>query len=68
MTNACSGIQIRQIAYITDMSLLPDRELVKLQGLEHVTLNTVGYKPHHSHFSLYQAIDVARKSAQNIRG
>lgn len=55
------GFRFGKIAYITDMSLLPDRELVKLQGLEHVTLNTVGYKPHHSHFSLYQAIDVARK-------
>ena len=55
------GFRFGDIAYITDMSLLPDRELKKLQGLEHVTLNTVGYKPHHSHFSLYQAIDVARK-------
>ena len=55
------GFRFGNIAYITDMSLLPDRELVKLRGLEHVTLNTVGYKPHHSHFSLYQAIDVARK-------
>lgn len=55
------GFRFGAIAYITDMSLLPDRELPKLQGLEHVTLNTVGYKPHHSHFSLYQAIDVARK-------
>lgn len=55
------GFRFGNIAYITDMSLLPDRELVKLKGLEHVTLNTVGYKPHHSHFSLYQAIDVARK-------
>lgn len=55
------GFRFGNIAYITDMSLLPDRELAKLKGLEHVTLNTVGYKPHHSHFSLYQAIDVAHK-------
>lgn len=55
------GFRFGNIAYITDMSLLPERELKKLHGLEHVTLNTVGYKPHHSHFSLDQAIDTARK-------
>ena len=55
------GFRFGNIAYITDMSLLPEGELEKLHGLEHVTLNTVGYKPHHSHFSLYQAIDVAHQ-------
>lgn len=55
------GFRFGNIAYITDMSMLPDSELQKLQGLEHVTLNTVGYKPHHSHFSLYQAIELAHR-------
>ena len=41
------------------MSRLPEAELAKLQGLEHLTLNTVGYKPHHSHFSLQEALDLA---------
>lgn len=54
------GFRFGEIAYITDMSLLPESEFCKLKGLKHVTLNTVGYKPHHSHFSLYQAIDLAR--------
>ncbi|MBR5384371.1 MAG: hypothetical protein IK143_00655, partial [Bacteroidales bacterium] len=34
-------------------------EFSKLQGLEHVTLNTVGYKKHHSHFSLDEAVALA---------
>ena len=55
------GFRFGNIAYITDMSRLPDSEYEKLQGLDHVTLNTVGYKPHHSHFSLYEALDVADK-------
>ncbi len=55
------GFRFGNIAYITDMSLLPESEFRKLKGLEHVTLNTVGYKPHHSHFSLPQAIEAARK-------
>lgn len=53
------GFRFGGIAYITDMSRLPEEELAKLQGLEHVTLNTVGYKPHHSHFSLDEALALA---------
>ena len=55
------GFRFGNIAYITDMSSLPQSELPKLQGLEHMTLNTVGYYPHHSHFSLYEALDLADK-------
>ena len=55
------GFRFGKIAYITDMSMIPDEEFGKLHSLEHVTLNTVGYKPHHSHFSLEQAIDIARR-------
>ncbi len=53
------GFRFGNIAYLTDMSRLPEEELAKLQGLEHLTLNTVGYHPHHSHFSLYEALDLA---------
>ena len=53
------GFRFGNIAYITDMSAIPESEFPKLQGLEHLTLNTVGYYPHHSHFSLYQALDMA---------
>ena len=55
------GFRFGNIAYITDMSSLPDEELPKLRGLEHVTLNTVGYYPHHSHFSLEQALEVSAR-------
>ena len=55
------GFRFGKIAYITDMSTLPEGELAKLQGLEHLTLNTVGYHPHHSHFSLEQALELARR-------
>ncbi len=53
------GFRFGRIAYITDMSKLPESELSKLEGLEHVTLNTVGYHPHHSHFSLDEALELA---------
>lgn len=55
------GFRIGNIGYLTDMSRLPEEELHKLEGLEHLTLNTVGYKPHHSHFSLEEALALARR-------
>lgn len=53
------GFRIGNIAYITDFSSLPESEFSKLEGLEHLTLNTVSYKPHHSHFSLEEALALA---------
>ena len=53
------GFRIGDIAYITDMSSIPESEFSKLEGLSHLTLNTVGYKKHHSHFSLYEALDLS---------
>ncbi len=53
------GFRFGDIAYITDMSRLPESELPKLRGLKHLTLNTVGRHPHHSHFSLEEALELA---------
>ncbi len=53
------GFRFGKIAYITDMSFIPESEFPKLEGLEHVSLNTVSYKPHHSHFSLDEALALA---------
>lgn len=53
------GFRIGRIAYLTDFSKIPEEEFSKLEGLEHVTLNTVSYNPHHSHFSLDEALQIA---------
>ncbi|MCQ2119881.1 MAG: MBL fold metallo-hydrolase [Bacteroidales bacterium] len=53
------GFRFGDIAYITDMSSIDDAELEKLKGLKHLTLNTVSYKPHHSHFSLDETLELA---------
>ena len=55
------GFRFGKIAYITDMSSIPESEFAKLEGLEHVSLNTVSYHPHHSHFSLDQALELAAR-------
>lgn len=53
------GFRFGDIAYLTDMSSIPPEELEKLKGLKHVTLNTVSYNKHHSHFSLDEAVELA---------
>ena len=53
------GFRFGDIAYLTDMSLIPESEFPKLKGLKHLTLNTVSYNKHHSHFSLYETLDLA---------
>lgn len=53
------GFRFGNIAYITDMSRIDGSELSKLRNLDHVTINTVGYRPHHSHFSLEEAVALA---------
>lgn len=55
------GFRIGDIAYLTDMSSIPEEEMPKLKGLKHLTLNTVSYHPHHSHFSLSEAVAMAEK-------
>lgn len=53
------GFRFGRTAYITDMSTLPEAEIGKLRGLKHLTLNTVGYSKHHSHFCLDEALELA---------
>ena len=55
------GFRFGDIAYITDMKQIDESEFSKLKGLQVVTLNCVGFKPHHSHFNLEQAIELAQK-------
>ena len=53
------GFRFGDIAYLTDMSSIPESVFGKLRGLKHLTLNTVSYHPHHSHFSLSEAVALA---------
>lgn len=55
------GYRFGNVAYLTDLKHIDDREIEKLKGLDIVTVNCVKRTPHHSHFSLPQAIDFFRK-------
>ncbi|MBQ9462464.1 MAG: MBL fold metallo-hydrolase [Bacteroidales bacterium] len=55
------GYRFDDIAYLTDMNLIDDCETAKLKGLRAVTINCVKPGPHHSHFSLDEALEFFEK-------
>ena len=55
------GYRFGNIAYLTDMSLLEDDQLDKLQGLDAVTLNCVKVQAHRSHFALQECLELFEK-------
>jgi len=55
------GYKIKQFAYITDASHISPEELQKLQGVHTLVLNAVRREPHHSHFTLTQALELFQK-------
>ena len=55
------GYRFGNIAYLTDMRVLEDSELEKLQGLDAVTLNCVKIQAHYSHFALATCLELFEK-------
>ena len=46
------------LAYLTDVSEIPDETLPHLFGLDTLILGAVRYEPHPTHFNLEQAVEV----------
>lgn len=55
------GYRIGNIAYITDANYIPEEEFTKLQNLDYLIINCLRREKHISHFSLNEAIAVARR-------
>lgn len=55
------GYRFGNIAYLTDMNLIDDEEIAKLQGLDAVTINCVKRGGHRSHFSLPECLEFFEK-------
>ena len=55
------GFRFGNIAYCTDMNHIPEEEFNKLEGLDHFVINCVKYGRHISHFSIEEAIEVAKR-------
>ena len=56
-----SGFRFGPLAYLTDVNRIPESEEPKLQNLEVLILNALRQEPHHSHFTLKEAIAMADK-------
>lgn len=51
------GYRIGNFAYLTDVTAVADNEMEKLRNLDVLVVDALRIMPHHSHFSLQQAID-----------
>lgn len=55
------GYRIGKLAYLTDVSGIPDSSMSHLQGLDVLVLSALRYKPHPKHFTVDQAVETALK-------
>jgi len=55
------GFRINDFTYITDANFIADNELEKVRGTKTLVLNALRKEKHISHFTLDEAIELARK-------
>jgi len=53
------GYRIGNLAYLTDVSEIPEASMALLQGLEILMLDCLRYKPHFTHINLEQSLEYA---------
>jgi len=56
-----AGFRVGSVAYLTDVSGIPEQSFARLEGLEHLVLSALRYKPHPSHATVEQALGWARR-------
>lgn len=52
------GYRFNDFAYVTDVSSIPPESMERLKGLDLLIMDAVRYRPHATHFGLYQTLDV----------
>ncbi len=55
------GYRIGSIAYLTDVQDVPDHAIDQLQGVEVLVLSALWWRPHPTHLSIPQAIEIAAR-------
>jgi phosphoribosyl 1,2-cyclic phosphate phosphodiesterase len=55
------GYRIGNLAYLTDVSAIPEKSLRLLRGLSTLVLSALRYKPHPKHLSVDQAVEMATR-------
>jgi len=51
------------VAYCTDTNHIPPESMALLEGLDVLILDALRYEPHPTHFSLDEAVEIARRLA-----
>ncbi len=57
-----SGYLFERLAYITDASHLSEETLNQIKGIDTLVINTLRQRPHASHFSIAETLDVIAKT------
>lgn len=55
------GLRFGRFAYLTDCNAIPDESWARLEDLDIVVIDALRHRPHPTHFSLGEAVDVARR-------
>lgn len=55
------GFRVGDVAYCTDVNQIPESSWSLLEGLETLVLDALRPEPHATHFSLQEAVEVARR-------
>lgn len=55
------GFRFGRFAYCTDCNAIPEDSLALLRGLEVLVLGALRHAPHPAHFTLEEAVDMARR-------
>lgn len=57
------GFRMGPLAYITDMSSIPEEEMTYLEGIDTLIVNALRHKPHRSHQTIEEAIAFSRRTS-----
>jgi phosphoribosyl 1,2-cyclic phosphate phosphodiesterase len=55
------GFQFGKMAYLTDVKTLPETELPKLTGLEHLIINALHHHPHPTHLNVQECLQLIQQ-------
>ena len=55
------GYRFKNFAYLTDCNYIPDSSLKKLDGVEHLIIDALRYRPNSTHFTIKEAIEASKR-------
>jgi phosphoribosyl 1,2-cyclic phosphate phosphodiesterase len=55
------GYRIGNLAYLTDVSQIPDNSMKLLEGVRTLLITCLRYKQHHTHFNFDQSLEATEK-------